>query len=161
MDDDPVPLAEGYTQLFVRGSGRREHLLELFVAGPEPRTAVRPGEPTWPRRVWRLDVAERLALTALAERYLRHERYAQPLTWAGTAKQLARLQPETGWDDKKVERLVAQVRARLSAQGVAGLTREEIGEPIGNMLNHNLIQELLQSSTLTPADLCLLDHAED
>src|SRR2546426_1018218 len=34
-DEDPVPLEAGYTPLFVRGSSGREHLLEVFVSGPE------------------------------------------------------------------------------------------------------------------------------
>lgn len=47
---------------------------------------------------------------------------------------------------------------RLSrAGGVEGLTREEVGEPVGNTLNHNLIMELLRSTTLVPSDLNLLE----
>ncbi|HWC79634.1 MAG TPA: hypothetical protein VG756_06685 [Pseudonocardiaceae bacterium] len=34
---------------------------------------------------------------------------------------------------------------------------EELEEPIGNMLNHNLVQALMASATLVPADLALLD----
>ncbi len=37
-----------------------------------------------------------------------------------------------------------------------GLTREEVGEPVGNMLNHNLITELLRTRTLVPPDLLML-----
>ena len=40
---------------------------------------------------------------------------------------------------------------------VRGLDKEELEEPIGNMLNHNLIRALMASATLTPADLALLD----
>jgi len=35
-DEEPVPLDEGYTPLFVRGSSRREHLLEVHVTGTAP-----------------------------------------------------------------------------------------------------------------------------
>ncbi|MFF3573845.1 hypothetical protein ACFYXQ_39445 [Nocardia jiangxiensis] len=49
------------------------------------------------------------------------------------------------------------VRNRLSRAGVAGLTRAEVGEPVGNALNHNLIQELLQTTTLAPFDLAHID----
>lgn len=56
-----------------------------------------------------------------------------------------------------VEHLVVGVRTRLSRDGVAGLTRAEIGEPVGNSLNHNLLRELLLSTTLVPPDLALLD----
>ena len=52
----------------------------------------------------------------------------------------------------------AEVRNRLSGNGVSGLTREEVGEPIGNTLNHNLIRELMESTTLVPPDLRILDH---
>jgi hypothetical protein len=41
-------------------------------------------------------------------------------------------------------------------RGVRGLLRSELGEPVGNMLNHNLIMELLRTATLTSQDLCLL-----
>ena len=37
------------------------------------------------------------------------------------------------------------------------MTKEELVEPIGNMLNHNLIQALMSTSTLAPSDLKLLD----
>ncbi|WP_280269081.1 hypothetical protein [Nocardia wallacei] len=32
------------------------------------------------------------------------------------------------------------------------------GEPVGNTLNHNLIRALMDSTTLVPPDLRLLDH---
>ncbi|MGH3874906.1 MAG: hypothetical protein ACRDSR_25960 [Pseudonocardiaceae bacterium] len=35
--------------------------------------------------------------------------------------------------------------------------RNEVGEPVGNALNHKLILELLLSTTLVPPDLRLLD----
>ena len=38
-----------------------------------------------------------------------------------------------------------------------GLTREEVGEPVGNTLNHNLLVTLLRSTTLRPADVEVLD----
>lgn len=161
--DEPLPLAAGYTPLFVRGSGRREHLMELFVAGPEAHRAVpRHDETTEPPKTWKLSAAERLALIVLAQRYLYHEAYPQPLTWSQAAEHLADLQPGGGWRPKKVEHLVAGVRARLSQAGVTGLTREEVGEPVGNTLNHNLVRELVESTTLVPPDLRLLDRpAED
>jgi hypothetical protein len=53
------------------------------------------------------------------------------------------------------------VRSRLSKSGVAGLTREEVGEPVGNKLNDNLLRELLLSTTLVPPDLRLLEHGDE
>lgn len=159
--DEPIPLAEGYTPLFVRGSSGREHLLELYVAGPDQqRSAPRPGDPTQPPRTWRLSAIERLILIVLAQRYLLHEAHPQPLTWQQAYEHLDDLQPDVGWTAKKVEHKVTAVRVRLSRGGVPGLTREEVGEPIGNALNQNLIRELMESTTLVPPDLALLDDPE-
>jgi hypothetical protein len=35
---------------------------------------------------------------------------------------------------------------------------EEIPPPVGNTLNHNLITELLITTTIVKPDLCLLDE---
>lgn len=157
--EEPVPLAEGYTPLFVRGSNGREHLLEVYVTGADgQRPAPRPRDVTLPPRVWRLDDDERLALIVLGQRYLLHEVNPQPLSWQLAAEQLDELRPGAGWTRKRVEHLVVGVRNRLSADGVPGLTRAEIGEPVGNALNHNLLRELLLSTTLVPPDLAVLDE---
>ncbi|MEV6773553.1 hypothetical protein AB0N05_33470 [Nocardia sp. NPDC051030] len=158
-EEEPIPLDAGYTPLFVPGSGRREHLLELYVTGAEePRRPVHPADPTAPPRTWQLAPAERLALVVLAQRYLLQEAYPQPMAWRQAAIHLDDRQPGAGWTPKRVEHLVERVRTRLSAGGVPGLTREEVGEPVGNMLNHNLIRVLMESTTLVPPDLRLLDY---
>jgi hypothetical protein len=41
---------------------------------------------------------------------------------------------------------------------VPGLTRDEVGDPVGNALNHNLMMELVSSATLVPPDLRVLDE---
>lgn len=136
----------------------REHLLELYVTGPAGhRPAPRHRDVTQPPRTWRLDAEERIALIVLGQRYLFHEALPQPLSWRQAAVQLAELQPDADWTGKRVEHLVVAVRNRLSRGGVAGLTREEIGEPVGNALNDNLLRELVLSTTLVPPDLALLD----
>jgi hypothetical protein len=160
--EEPVPLSTGYTPLFVHGSPRREHLLELFVVNVEGRLPVpRHADATQPPRIWRLTEDERLVLTVLGQRYLRHEAFPQPLTWQQTAVVLDELRPDDGWNAKKVEHLVVKIRQRLSRGGVPGLTMEEIGTPVGNALNDNLLRELVTSTSLVPADLatidCLLD----
>lgn len=156
--EEPLPLATGYTPLFVRGSGDREHLLELFVTGPDDEPPVpRPGDVTRPPRVWVLTEEEKLALVVLGQRYLRHEPRPQPLTWKQTAEQLAELRPAAGWREKRVEHLVNRVRMTLSRDGVPWLTREEVGEPVGNALNDHLIRALMMSTTLVPPDLGLID----
>ena len=54
------------------------------------------------------------------------------------------------------EHAVTAIRTRMSRGGVPGLTREEVGEPVGNALNDNLIRELVLSTTLVPPDLEML-----
>ncbi|QIS19440.1 FHA domain-containing protein [Nocardia terpenica] len=156
--EQPIPLCPGYTPVFVRGSGRREHLLELYVTGADHGyRPVHPADPTAPERTWQLSDTERLVLVVLAQRYLLQEAYPQPMAWRQAAEHLRDLQPDAGWNAKRVEHAVEKVRARLSAAGVPGLTRDEVGEPVGNTLNHNLIRELMDSTTLVPPDLNLLD----
>ncbi len=117
--------------------------------------ARRPGTVQQPL-LWRLDDDERRVLTVLGQRYLLHEHRPQPLSWRQAADQLAELQPDAGWTPKRVEHAVTAIRTRMSKGGVPGLTREEVGEPVGNALNDNLIRELVLSTTLVPPDLELL-----
>lgn len=156
--EDPIPLSSGYTPLFVRGSRAREHLLELYVAGEDGgRPATRHRDVTEAPKRWRLTPDERLALVVLGQRYLLHEPHPQPLSRQQVADALGELQPDATWSASRVDHLVADVRGRLSAGGVAGMLREEVGEPVGNALNDNLIRELVLSTTLVPPDLALLD----
>lgn len=160
--EEPVPLPPGYTPLFVGGSRQREHLLELYVTGTGGvRPGARHGDSTEPPRAWRLEPAERLALIVLGQRYLWHDFHPQPLTWRQAAEQLAELEPGVTWTAKRVEHLVVGVRDRLSRNGVLGLTRDEVGEPVGNALNRNLLAELMLSATLVPRDLALLKEAAE
>jgi len=157
-NEESVPLQEGYTPLFVPGTRGREHLLELYVAGSDgQRPASRAAEVTEPPRTWRLTADERLVLVVLGQRYLYHEADPQPLGRQQVADQLNELRPGLGWTARKVEHTVTGVRDRLSRNGVRGLTREEVGEPVGNALNRNLLTELVLSTTLVPPDLRVLD----
>ncbi|MFC3495582.1 FHA domain-containing protein [Glycomyces rhizosphaerae] len=156
-EDEAYPLEVGYTPVFISGTARRRHLVELYVAGVDGRLPTpAPDASTLKDRPWKLDADERLALVCLAQRYLLHDAYPQPVSWKQVAAELAELQPDGGWRLKKAEHLVTKVRKRLSAAGVPGLTREEVGEPVGNMLNHNLVTELLRTRTLVPPDLLVL-----
>ncbi|MGH3874902.1 MAG: FHA domain-containing protein [Pseudonocardiaceae bacterium] len=155
--EEPLPVA--YTPLFIRSARDREHLLEIRVTGPviAGHSDVRFDDTTHHTgTIGELSERERLVLVTLGQRYLRHEAYPQPLAWNTVAAELAALQPGQGWTAKRVEHVVAAVRARLAGRGVSGLTRDEVGEPVGNVLNHNLILELLLSTTLVPPDLRLL-----
>ncbi len=155
---EPLPVA--YTPMFIRSRRDREHLLEIRVAGPALAGAsgVQFDDTTHHTgAIWELSERERLVLVVLGQRYLRHEPYPQPLSWSNVAADLKELQPGAGWTAKSAEHIVAGVRARLAKREIAGLTRDEVGEPVGNALNHNLILELLLSTTLVPPDLRLLD----
>lgn len=158
-DEDPLLLPDGYTLLFVRGSRDREHLLEVYVAGEDggPPTTVHSAATVQPKR-WRLSDDEHQLLVVLGQRYLLHEANPQPIGRQHVAETMAELQPDSAWDVKRVDRVIADVRQRLSAAGVHGLCREEVGEPVGNALNHNLLSELVLSTTLVPPDLALLDE---
>ncbi|MGZ0148783.1 hypothetical protein ACXJJ3_17045 [Kribbella sp. WER1] len=156
--EDPMPLAAGYTPLFVQGSSGREHLLQVYVVGDSgSRPVLRPRDPTQPPRTWQLSPAEKLALIVVGQRYLLHDLHPLPLSWRQAADQLAEVQPGESWTPKRVEHLVSNVRTRLSRDGVPGLTREEVGEPVGNALNDNLFRVLLLTTTLVPRDLDVLD----
>jgi hypothetical protein len=151
-------LTPAYTPMFIRTEPGREHLVEVRVAGHErPRSRAAHEDVTGRPAVWRLSDRERLVLTALGQRYLRHEAHPQPLSWTNVYQELDELQPGEGWTAKQAEWVVKKVRERLHDGSVPGLTRDEVGEPIGNALNHNLLVELLQTTTLVPPDLRLLD----
>lgn len=151
------PVGSSYTPLFIRTEPGREHLLELRVAGrPHPPDSATPDGPTRLPDIWQLNERERLVLTAVGARYLRHEAHPQPQSWSNAAAVLQEVQPRAGWTAKRAEWVVTGVRQRLAASGVPGLTRDEVGEPIGNTLNHNLLLELLISTALVPPDLRLL-----
>ncbi|WP_199536871.1 FHA domain-containing protein [Spongiactinospora gelatinilytica] len=71
---EPVPLADGYTPLSIRGSGYRQHLVELYVTGQDGETRVnRHQAETIPPRIWEPSETERLLLVVLGEHYLLYE----------------------------------------------------------------------------------------
>lgn len=160
--DEPLPLPDGHTPLFVIGSAkrqgpreRREHLIEMYVG---TRPAARHAESTPNTDPWTLTRDDRLALTALGQKYLYYDLHPQPLTYRQAAEQLAELDPEAGWTEARVRHRVERVRGKLSKAGVPGLTEAEVPPPAGNALNENLIKELMISTTLVPRDLALLDE---
>lgn len=160
-DTEPVELPVGYTPIFIRGRSGRDHLVEVRVAGAVSADRQRHSDLTKSAPAWGLDRHERLVLTVLGQRYLRHEAHPQPLSWRQVADELGELEPDQGWTAKRAEHIGVAVRKRLSAAGVAGLTRDEVGDPVGNALNHNLLLELVSSATLIPPDLRILDEADD
>ncbi len=161
-DDDPVPLSSGYTTLLITGSGNRKHLLELHITGIDgkyPAPAL--GFHTMPQRIWPLTTEQRLVLAVLGQQYILRDPHPQPLTRQQAADLLTELRPSERWTAKRVDRVVSRVRHALSRRGVHGLIREEVGEPVGNSLNHNLLMELaVRTETLKRADLALLGDIE-
>jgi hypothetical protein len=160
--DEPVELPDGYTPIFIKSPSGREHLLELRIAGPAGAGPARPNARTTtkPPR-WQLSDTERLVLVGLGQRYLRHEEHPQPLSWREVADQLGELYPGGAWTAKRAEYIGGLVRKRLVAAGVAGLTREEVGDPVGNALNHNMLVELVSAAVLVPPDLRVLDGLDE
>jgi hypothetical protein len=157
LGGDRVELASGFTPLFIVAP-KREHLLEVHIATPA-RGAGNDGlgeAATHEADVWDLTDTERLVLICLAQRYLRNDPMPQPLSWAEVAAELAELRPDETWNRRRAARVVAGVRTRLSPT-VPGLMEDEVPQPVGNALNHNLITELLVTTTIVKSDLALLD----
>ena len=95
LSTEAIPLGTGYTPLFVKGSGYREHLVELYVAGHDDQGPVsRRTAKTVSPKIWPLDDDERLLLVVLGQRYLLYEGEPRPLAYATAAKQLAYLRPD-------------------------------------------------------------------
>lgn len=69
------------------------------------------------------------------------------------------MRPEERWSRKRAAHIVAKVRRRLSKEdGVPGLLEEEVPQQVGNALNHNLITDLLVTTTIARSDLRLLEE---
>lgn len=161
LSGDQAELTSGYTPLFIVAP-RQEHLLEVRIAAPSGPDGTRyPGnaheEETRDRDARELSEEEKLVLVCLGQRYLRGEPYPQPLTWAQVSSELSRLRPREQWGPKRAAHIVSNVRNRLSRKdGVPGLLEEEIPPPVGNALNHNLITDLLVTTTIAKSDLGML-----
>ena len=163
-----LSLRPGCTPLLVGAPVHRVHLVEVHVAGfPRPGHEIGPETPTRSPDEYELSEVERLAVVAIAQRYLRQDPSPQPVSWAQAADDLSRA-PSAGevgrrWTARSVEHVVAAVRQRLATgrSPIPGILRGEMPEPVGNTLNHNLINALLRSATLTPRDLDLLGDDED
>ncbi|AXK35696.1 FHA domain-containing protein [Streptomyces armeniacus] len=161
---EPVPLAAGYTPLFVQGSGHREHLVELYVTSHDQQPLVpRRRADTLPPKRWPLDEDERLLLVVLGQRYLRYEEAPRPLSYRQAAEQLSYLREGSGWGERRIEHRIVAVRRRLSDGGFPQplLQDREAGGPCDNNLLHNLLKGLVESTTLVPPDLDLIDDPEE
>ncbi|GAB3457938.1 FHA domain-containing protein [Actinophytocola sediminis] len=155
LNGDLAELPAGYTPLFIVAP-EQEHLLEVRIAAHR-RPTPPPGlsEETRTRTVWTLSEGERLVLVCLGQRYLGGDPMPQPLTWEQVAEELREVDPAGKWTWRKAAHIVATVRKRLSTS-VPGLLEHEIPPPVGNALNHNLIMELVITTTIGRGDLALL-----
>ncbi|GGK27463.1 hypothetical protein GCM10011583_69350 [Streptomyces camponoticapitis] len=157
LGGDRVELPSGFTPLFIVAR-KREHLLEVHIATATHGAGddgLREAD-THESDVWELSATEKLVLVCLAQRYLRDDPIPQPLPWADVAAELAELRPAETWAKGRAARVVAGVRTRLSYV-VPGLMEDEVPQPVGNALNHNLITELLVTTTIVKSDLALLE----
>ncbi|WBB61498.1 FHA domain-containing protein [Streptomyces sp. WMMC500] len=160
LTTEPIPLAPGYTPLFVKGSGHREHLVELYVtdAGEDGRVPRHRAETLPPKR-WPLSDEERLLLVVLGQQYLQYESDPHPLSYRQAAELLAFLPGGSAWTKRRIEHKVEDVRRRLARGGFPyQVTRgDDGGGPSDSVLKHNLLRGLVESTTLVPPDLELLD----
>ncbi|MGP3967826.1 FHA domain-containing protein [Streptomyces sp. 6N223] len=161
---EPIPLDAGYTPVFVRGSGYREHLVELYVTDhDEPGPGSRRSARTVPPKRWHLEDDERLLLVVLGQHYLLYEAQPRPLSYRQAAEQLRYLQPEGRWTEPRIAHRIEDVRNRLERSGDFPYDLRE-NHPRGasdNTLKHNLLKGLVESTTLVPPDLALLDDDLD
>ena len=157
LSGDRVELPTGYTPMFIVAP-RHDHLLEVRIAVLVAPSGAESGHDTATRdrTTWPLSPVEKLVLVCLAQRYLRHEPQPQPLTWSQVAGELGELFPRERWSWRRAAHIVTKVRKRLSPV-VPGLLEEEIPPPVGNSLNHNLITELLITTTILSSDLLVLE----
>lgn len=152
-----LPLPGGYTPVFVKGSGFREHLVELYVVRPEPPpTGGLPGLAL--PASWVLSEDERLVLVVLGQRYLRHEPDPRPLPYRQAAEVLAFLRPGERWDTAEVARRVEDIRRRVACD--AASVSPDAQAPEGGTPDHRLLTDLVAATALVPPDLGLLDGVE-
>lgn len=159
LSEHEMPVPNGYLPVLIGQPRGREHLLEIRVASPAAEVGpIGPGRSTKAPTMYELTDIERLVMVSLAQRYLRNETYPQPVSWKQVADDMSRLMPDMPWIPRSAANVVTKVRERLShgKYPIPGLLADDVGQPLGNALNHNLILAFLESTTLLPEDLALL-----
>jgi hypothetical protein len=103
----------------------------------------------------------------MGQHYLLYEQGARPLTYRQTAELLASLQPDANWTQRRIEHRIehriAALRHRLGDGGCPYPLAHDTdgGAPWDNNLLHNLLTGLVESTTLVPPDLQLMDQDFD
>jgi hypothetical protein len=154
LQEHEVVLKTGYTSLFIEGD--RLHVVEVLVSGrlgsaqapPDGQTGDL-GHPLTPQ--------QRLVLVAMFEAYLRQDDRAHPLSAKDTSAVLNTVPGQSGWTVSRVHHEVDRVRYQLAESGHGGLTAES-AHP--EALRLNLVDVLLDTGTLVPPDLRLLDGGQ-
>ncbi|WP_337821290.1 FHA domain-containing protein [Amycolatopsis sp. A1MSW2902] len=126
----PVPLPPGYLPVYARGSGDREHVLEIRIADGTPS----------PVPAGRLRPDERLVLAMVARAFLRREERPRPVPVPLAASRLSALDPDGGWTAETVAGVLDSVRFRFRP-----------GSP-----DEDLVAALVSAAVLVPPDLALL-----
>jgi hypothetical protein len=146
----------GYTPLFVRGT--HQHVVEVLIssgrtgeAAPRPDTRTRDlGVPLTDR--------ERLVLVAVYQDYLSRVDKPHPWSWRQASVALNAVSAKKEWTERMAESVVDALRHRLEKLGWTGITTVT-AHP--EDIKANLIRLLLETATLVPPDLRLLDNGTE
>lgn len=160
-DADPLPLSPGPTWLYVRGSGYRDHVVELFVTDESrfPTPPPPPGRTTL-KEDWDLDETDIRVLVAVGQDYLHFTAEPRPWSYRDASELLRDIDPEGRWNPKKVENRITRIRQRIHHRGTFPYrvaTCEGEPRPTDGVFVHNLLKGLVEEDALTPYHLNLLD----
>jgi hypothetical protein len=159
-------LQPGYTPLLLGDPRARVHFLEVRISTSDKDDPIAgPDAVTLPPQQFDLSELERLVLTSLAQNFLLGLPRPQPAPWKQVAAELSEL-TDKEWIPHGPANIVARIRERFSDERckpypIPGLMSEDKREPVGDILKLNLIRAMIQSATLTTADLKLLGIEPD
>jgi hypothetical protein len=154
LQEHEIVLEPGYTTLFIQGD--QLHVVELLVSGRSGATSARPHSETGDLG-HPLTAQQRLVLAVMFQAYLRREDKAHPLSAREVSAVLNAIPGQSGWTASRVHHEVDRVRRQLAISGHAGLTADS-AHP--EALRLNLVEVLLNTATLVPPDLRLLDGGQ-
>lgn len=152
-----MPLAEGYTPMFIKGA--RLHVVEILVsaARKDPAQPLA-GVPRTRDMSMPLSPRERLVLVATFQQALMGMSDAHPLVWNETGRVLDRVPGQEGsWTGRRAEAVVEALRSRIAG---------EYPDVVADHAHHDVIKlnlqaHLIDTATLVPSDLRLLETGID